>query len=441
MSVDARPAENSALGTARAIASRTTTARAETEAAIARIEALDGAINAVVVRDFDRARSAADAADARVAAGERAPLLGVPMTVKEAFNLAGLPTHWGIRQHCDRIATADAAAVKRLKAAGAIVLGKTNVAKSLSDWQSVNPVHGVTSHPLDPSRTPGGSSGGSAAALASGMVPLELGSDIGGSIRIPAHFCGVWGLKPTWNAISGAGHHFPGSDGMDPVLGVIGPMARDPADLALVLDLLSTLPLSPAGKVRRVLVLTAHPATATADAVIEGVERAADALDRTGVEVIWDHPLLPDLARQHAEYGRMLAVTFARTNPLLHDTLPPLLDWLDWLDDQARTTRAWAALFAEVDAVIAPPAATQAFPHDHRPQQERSISIDGVASPYDAHLAWAGLATYPGLPAVAMPVGMANGLPTGIQVIADTHRDHHALALATLIHHQLEGTA
>ena len=437
----ARLADNTAIGTARAIASGATTARAETEAAIERIEARDEAINAVVVRDFDRARAAADAADARLATGDTAPLLGVPMTVKEAFDVAGLPTHWGISQHRDRIATADAVAVKRLKAAGAIILGKTNVAKGLGDWQSVNAVHGVTSHPLDAARTPGGSSGGSAAALASGMVALELGSDIGGSIRIPAHFCGVWGLKPSWGAISGQGHHFPGTSGSDPVLGVIGPMARDPADLALVLDLLATLPLPRAREVRRVLVLTTHPETPTAQAVIEGVERAAQALERAGVEVIRHHPLLPDLSRQHADYGRMLAVTFARTNPLLHDTLPPLLDWLDWQDDQARTTRAWAALFADVDAVIAPPAATQAFPHDHRPQVDRSLSIDGVASPYDAHLAWAGLATYPGLPAVAMPVGMADGLPTGIQVIADTHRDHHALAVATLIDQHLGGTA
>jgi amidase len=121
--------------------------------------------------------------------------------------------------------------------------------------------------------------------------------------------------------------------------------------------------------------------------------------------------------------------------------LPTLRAWFDWLDEQAQATRDWAALFAEVDAVIAPPAATQAFPHDHRPQAERVLDIDGAPSPYDAHLAWAGLATYPGLPAVAMPVGTADGLPTGVQVIADTFRDHHALAVAGLIDRHLGETA
>src|SRR4051812_26683587 len=176
--------ERSAIETVAAIADGESNARAECEAAIARIEALDGAINAVVVRDFDRARLAADQADAAVARGERRPLLGVPMTVKEAFDIAGLPTTWGFTQHRDFIANEDAVAVRRLKAAGAIILGKTNVPVALADHQSVNPIYGRTVHPLDPSRSPGGSSGGAAAAVAAGMVPLEIGSDIGGSIRV-----------------------------------------------------------------------------------------------------------------------------------------------------------------------------------------------------------------------------------------------------------------
>src|SRR4051794_3185223 len=190
--------ERSAIETAAAIASGETGARAETEAAIARIEARDGAINAVVVRDFERARAAADEADAAVARGERRPLLGVPMTVKEAFDVAGLPTTWGFARFKDHVAKEDAVAVRRLKAAGAIILGKTNVPVGLADHQSVNPVYGRTLHPRDPARSPGGSSGGAAAALASGMVPLELGSDIGGSIPVPAAFHGVWGPKPTY---------------------------------------------------------------------------------------------------------------------------------------------------------------------------------------------------------------------------------------------------
>lgn len=429
-----------ALETAAAIRAGTTTARAETDAAIKRIERLDGAINAVVVRDFDRARTAADAADARLADGDAAPLFGVPMTVKEAFDVEGLPTHWGFRRHANNVATTDASAVRKLKAAGAIILGKTNVPKALGDWQSVNSIHGVTNHPTDPTRTCGGSSGGAAAALATGMVPLELGSDIGGSIRIPAHFCGVWGLKPSWGAISSYGHRFPGSDGADEPLGVIGPMARSGEDLALLLDLLTTLTLPRSnGAAKRVLVLTEHPDTRTAAACTEAVERAADALARTGIEIVRTTSLLPDLSQQHADYGRMLGVSFARMDPDMHWSLPGLLEWFEMQDAKARNARAWSALFAEFDAVIAPPAATQAFPHDHAPQADRRISIDGVDSPYDSHLAWAGLATYPGLPSTCVPVGSFAGLPAGVQVICDTHRDHQSIAIATLIHNALHG--
>lgn len=427
-------ARASATDIATAIAAGETSAREQCEAAIARIEAGDGAINAVVVRDFERALAAADVADAAVARGERRPLLGVPMTVKEAFDVAGLPTSWGFSHAAGNIATSDAVAVQRLKAAGAVILGKTNVPKALGDWQSVNSIYGRTSNPHDPARTCGGSSGGAAAALAAGYVPMELGSDIGGSIRVPSHFCGIWGHKPSYGALNGYGHRFPGSDGAEAVLGVIGPMARDGSDLPLLLDLLADLPLPrAAAPVRRVLVLTAHPATATAAAVIDGVERAAAALARDGVEVIRSHPALPDLMVQHDAYTALLGTVFARSDPTLHDTLPRLLPYLAMLDAQARNTRAWAKLFAEVDAVIAPPAATQAFPHDPRPQAQRTLTIDGVERGYHAHLAWAGLATYPGLPATTVPAGTANGLPTGVQVLTDLNHDHLAIATARRI--------
>lgn len=431
----------SALATAAAIRAGETSARAETEAAIARIEAGDGAINAVVVRDFDRARAAADAIDARAASSDAMPLLGVPMTVKEAFDVEGLQTHWGFAQHAGNTATSDAEAVRRLKAAGAIILGKTNIPKGLGDWQSVNAIHGRTNHPIDAARTPGGSSGGSAASLAASYVPIEMGSDIGGSIRVPAHFCGVWGLKPTWAAISSLGHRYPKTDGAETVLGVVGPLAHSGEDLAVMLDLLAGLPLPQAKPARRVLALTAHPETRTAAACVEAVERAAEALGRAGVEVIRDHPALPDLSRQHEAYGKMLNVVFARSQPDLHHTMPTLLAWLAWLDAQARCARAWGALFEEVDAVIAPPAATLAFPHDSRPLAERTLGIDGVDGPYDAHLAWAGLATYPGLPACVVPVGTFDGLPGGVQVMTAAHRDHDAIAIAQIIDTQLQGAA
>jgi amidase len=205
---------------------------------IARIEALDKRLNAVVVRDFDRARAAAKAADAALARGERRPLLGLPMTVKESFGVVGLPTTWGNSAFKDWQPSVDALAVARLKAAGAIILGKTNVPISLADWQSYNEVYGITNNPWDLGRTPGGSSGGSAAALAAGLVPLELGSDIGGSLRAPAHYCGVFSHKPTLDLVPLRGAGPPGtppaSGRVD--LAVAGPMARSAADLALELD-------------------------------------------------------------------------------------------------------------------------------------------------------------------------------------------------------------
>ena len=185
----------------KALADRQVSSRELVDSAISRIQALDPKINAVVVRDFDRARAAADAADAALANGERRALLGLPMTVKEQYAVAGLPTTWGDPKNKDRKAEVDALVVQRLKAAGAVILGKTNVPLNLSDWQSFNEVYGTTNNPWDLSRTPGGSSGGSAAALAAGFVPLELGSDIGGSLRAPAHFCGVFSHKPTLDLV------------------------------------------------------------------------------------------------------------------------------------------------------------------------------------------------------------------------------------------------
>src|SRR5216683_1156067 len=224
-----------------ALANRKISARELLDAAISRIEALDPKINAVVVRDFDRARAAADAADAALARGERRPLLGLPMTVKEQFNVAGLPTTWGDPKLKDWRPDFDALAVTRLKGAGAIIIGKTNVPLRLIDWQSYNEVYGTTNNPWDVGRTPGGSSGGAAAALAAGFVPLELGSDIGGSLRAPAHFCGVFSHKPTLDLVPQRGSGPPQIPAV-PVRGdlaVYGPMARSAADLALELDVLA----------------------------------------------------------------------------------------------------------------------------------------------------------------------------------------------------------
>jgi amidase len=188
-----------------ALADRQVSSRELVDAAIARIEALDPKLNAVVVRDFARARDAATAADAAIARGETRPLLGLPMTVKEQFNIAGLPTTWGFPKDRGWMPAADALVIQRIKAAGAVILGKTNVPINLGDWQSYNDIYGTTNNPWDLSRSPGGSSGGSAVSLAAGFTSLEFGSDIGGSLRCPAQFCGVFSHKPSLDLVPSRG--------------------------------------------------------------------------------------------------------------------------------------------------------------------------------------------------------------------------------------------
>ena len=296
----------------RALAAREISAVELTRHTINRIEFLDSRINAVVVRDFERAVAAAVEADKALAAGERRPLLGLPMTVKEAFNVAGLPTTWGFPRGKDLRPAEDAVIVARAKAAGAIILGKTNVPVALADWQSYNDIYGTTNNPWDVSRTPGGSSGGSAASLAAGFVPLELGSDIGGSLRAPAHFCGVFAHKPSQALVPSRGHTPPGAPAVpvDIDLAVVGPMARSARDLELLLDVIAgpdepiatayRLALPPprrnALKDFRVLVLDDHPLLPTAASVRGAVERLADRLVRTGAKVARSSPLLPDMA-------------------------------------------------------------------------------------------------------------------------------------------------
>jgi amidase len=429
----------SALQTVTAIRSGETSALAETEAAIARIEAGDGAINAVVVRDFDRAREQAKAADARLAAGDAAPLLGLPMTVKESYDVAGLPTSWGFAEHAGHIAHADAVAVQRLKTAGAVILGKTNVPTALIDLQANNPVYGRTVNPLDPERVCGGSSGGSAAALAAGFVAAEIGSDIGGSIRTPASFCGVWGHKSTYGVISAEGHNFPGTDFARPALGVMGPMARNAGDLAALLDVLSDIPL-PRAEPRgpgdlSILLLPEHPLARASAEVKRAVEAVGQAFEREGAQVDRGSKLLPDLAAQHKHYIKMLMTALSRGAPAPNDQAMSLRGWFELQDEQARCIRAWGRLFQGYDAVIAPVFGTTAFGHDDTPTDRRMLAIDGEATPFAPQFAYAGLATFPNLPATSVPLGLGEGgLPIGLQVICDLYQDHKAIEIARHAH-------
>ena len=449
-------------------------------ATIARIEALDGKLNAVVVRDFENARASATEADAALAKGERKPLLGLPMTVKEAFNVAGLPTTWGVPRAKGRLVADDAASVARLKAAGAIILGKTNVPLMLSDWQSYNDIYGTTNNPWDVARTPGGSSGGAAAALAAGFVPLELGSDIGGSLRAPAHYCGVFAHKPTHGLVPSRGHTPPGARAlpMEVDLGVVGPMARSADDLMLALDILAgpdeplatgyRLALPPprheALKDYRVLILDTHPLLPIAATVRTAIGRLADSLAKAGATVARSSPLLPDLtliARTYQTllgaflgadipievYGRMqlgAASLAADDNSLDAVTTRSFIashrDWI-WAD-RVRNGLAgyWRALFREFDVVVCPIMPTPAFPHDHTEQRTRKIDIDGTPYPYLHQAVWAGVATLTGQPATAVPIGRSDGgLPIGVQIVGPYLEDRTTIAFAGLIEREFGG--
>lgn len=439
-------AERTALETAAAIRAGKTSALLEAEAAIARIEARDGHLNAVVVRDFDRARHAAAELDQRIRNGFDAPLLGVPMTIKESFNVAGLPTTFGFEEHRDFIAIEDAVAVKRLKAAGAILLGKTNVPPALSDLQSNNPLYGRTRNAINPDRSAGGSSGGSAVALAAGMVPLEFGSDIGGSIRAPAAFNGVYGHKPTWGVLPTDGHCHPGTDGARSVLSVIGPLARDADDLEAALGVVADHPLAPAcqhGPAWRILMLTDHPLAKVQRAIVSAMETLANVLGKAGAVVDRTSDLLPDLPRQHAGYWQMLNIAMTRRQPAREGQQEPTLHaWLHLHDEQARIQRHWRRLFEQYDLVIAPVMGMTAFPHDDTPLAERRLDVDGEDTQFFHQFAFAGLATFPMLPATSVRIGTdPDGMPIGVQIIADLYADRTAIAGARTAHDLTWGQA
>ena len=460
-------------------------ARELVDAAISRIEALDPKINAVVVRDFDRARAAAKAADeARGApAGEKTPLLGLPMSVKEQFRVAGLPTCWGHAKFKDWKPEADSLVVQRLKAAGAVILGKTNVPVDLADWQSFNEVYGTTNNPWDVGRTPGGSSGGSAAALAAGLVPLELGSDIGGSLRAPAHFCGIYAHKTSLDLVPQRGIGYPETPA-NPARGdmsVIGPMARSAADLALELDVIAgpdeqwegvgyklALPPPRHDKLAdyRVLVIDSNPLVPTAQSVHGALNGLADRLAKSGCKLTRDSGKTPYLARTIRNYGELLMAGFSRDLPpkerveadAVARNLSPedqslfayrirgvTIGHPEWI--RASGTRSflrarWQELLRnEFDVVLCPCMPTPAWPHDHSlPEHDRKLDIDGKTVSYLDQIVWASIATLTGLPATAAPIGKSDtGLPIGVQIIGGFLEDRTTIKFAELVEREYGG--
>jgi amidase len=453
------------------------------EHTIARIEALDRRLDAVVVRDFKHVREAAKAADVTLARGDQRPLLGIPMTFKEAFNIAGLPTTWGFPQFKDFVPKGDALVVSRMKSAGGIILGKTNVPLALADFQSYNDIYGTTKNPWDLARSPGGSSGGSAVALAAGFGPLSFGSDIGGSLRVPAHFCGVYAHKPTLGLIPMRGYDPPTEEPLPGHgdLAVVGPLSRAAADLALVLDVVAgpdeesegigyrlTLPPARHGDLRsfRALVIDTHPLIPAGSAVRTAIGRLSDRLAKVGAKIAHASPLLPDLTESARLYRRLLGSAKSTSLPpdryeetrSLAAALAPgdisltaehlrgaAMSHRDWLEADVvrrRIQRQWSLLFREWDVMLYPSASVPAFPNDHStPIEARRLEIDGKRYPYyDALFVWADPAATCGLPATVAPIDRSPaGLPIGAQIIGPYLEDRTTIAFAELLEREFGG--
>ncbi len=445
---------------------------------IGRIERLDGEINAVVVRDFERARDAAREADRRLAGGEApGPLHGLPITIKESYDLTGLPTTWGVPLFKDNVARTDSEAVLAFRSAGAVFLGKTNVPIHLADFQSYNDIYGTTGNPWSLDRTPGGSSGGSSAALAAGLTGLEAGSDIGGSIRNPAHYCGVYGHKPTWGIVPPQGHGLPGAVA-GPDIAVCGPLARSAEDLALAMGLLAgPEPLDrrgwqlhlPAPAKRslaefRVAIWPTDDAAPVAQEVADRVVALGEMLAKQGARVSDAARPEIDVRRSHATYMRLL-------HPIMTAGLPrerfeqmraaaahldpedssfeaqsaraavaSHRDWLSANNARERLRYAWRAFFEEWDILICPQTATPAFPHDHEPFETRTLAVDGEERPYFEQLFWAGLVTAPYLPSTVFPTGPSlDGLPIGLQAVGAEYDDLLTIEFARLVAREIGG--
>ncbi len=442
---------------------------------IARIERLDSRINAVVVRDFDRARIRARHLDSQ--SDRSAPLFGVPMTIKESYNVAGLPTTWGAPAFRNSIATQNALSVDRLLQAGVVLFGKTNVPLMLADWQSYNAIYGTTNNPWDVSLSPGGSSGGAAAALAAGLTGIEAGSDIGSSIRNPAHYCGVYGHKPTWGICPPLGHAL-GDNVANSDISVIGPLARSAADLEPALNAMAgaepidsgwTLALPPSRATSlqglRVAVMTDHP-LAEVDAAITGkLEELAAFLRREGAHVSMTVRPAFDLSEGHRLFIMMLrATTSGRTDaatmqhwrdeaarlPADDTSYYALMargvtmshrDFLVANETRQRMRRAWAAFFQDFDVLLCPVASSPAQPHDHDGERwERSITVNQHRVPTTDQMFWAGISGFYLLPATAAPLGFSPaGLPVGVQIVGPQYGDYTTIGLAKLLEAAWQG--
>jgi amidase len=440
-----------ATDVARMLRGRELSSRELTEAQLARIEAVNPGLNAVVeLRGEQALAEAAAADDATARGGQLGPLHGLPMTIKDSFDVAGLHTTWGNPAFRDHVAGADATVVRRLRRAGAVVVGKTNVAFMLGDFgQTANELFGATANPWDPARTPGGSSGGAAAAVAAGMSFLEYGSDLVGSIRLPASYCGVYGLRPSVASVPLTGFQPPGPPAAPSdmtYLSAVGPLGRSASDLRTALQVTAG-PEAPAARAWRwalarprhsrledvrVGVVLDHGQAPVSGEVGAVLSDAVDALARAGATVAAGWPEGVDPVAQAESFGFQVRLFFAYQEP--GDDLPPFAEVVDQERRRMAARAAWGRYFQDVDVFLCPASFTTAFPHDPRPFQDRTIATPEGERPYADQVFWVAQPALPGLPAVAAPVGRsAAGLPVGAQVVGPLHEDDTAITVAELL--------
>ena len=444
-----------------------------------RIERYNLQINAIVFMDVEKARIRAKKADQALAKGKIwGPLHGVPMTLKDSFDVVGMPTTWGVPQYRNHFPKKNAIAVDRLLNAGVVLLGKTNVPLYLADWQTFNEIYGTTNNPWDLTRTPGGSSGGSAAALAAGLTGIDGGSDIGASIRNPAHYCGIYGHKPTYGIASTRGHALPGLVAASDI-SVIGPLARSADDLAVALNVMAgpdeidgagwhlRLPRTAKMRLRdfRIAVIYSDP-EAEVDEDVQGRLRAViDFLRKTRARVSETARPPIDSREAHRNYIQLLrAATSGRVSREMFDknleegkSLDPRdesyraqairaqamahKDWLAFNEARHKMRLAWGEFFRDYDLLLCPVATTAAFRHNQQGERwERMIQVNGKPQPSTTQMFWAGYSCNFYLPATVAPVGLTpDGLPVGIQIVGPQYGDHTCIAFARLLEREFQG--
>lgn len=469
----ADPAFRSASQWAKAIRAKKISSRELLELYLDRVRRFNPLLNAVIATDVPAAKKRARAADQALARGKVfGPLHGVPMTLKESYDLKGLPSTWGVPALAENRPAENAVVTQRFLDAGAVIFGKTNVPLLLADFQSYNEIYGTTNNPWDETRAPGGSSGGSAAALAAGLTALESGSDIGGSIRNPAHFCGVYGHKPTHGIIPPRGHALPGIVTPSDV-SVVGPLARSAEDLALALDVIAgpdvlqtpgwelKLPRPEKTRLRqhRVATWLEEPRLCTvADEVRDCLDQTAAAIRKAGAKVnpaarpefdveasneLFLTLILavmnarrpqPDFEAALSSSGRLDADDRSFAARQIRAAVMRYRDWAAANEARNHMRYRWREFFRNYDVLLCPVMGVAAFPHDHSDINVRTLTIDGKRTDYWDQIFWCGLPSVSYLPSTIAPIGRTkHGLPVGIQIIGPELGDRTTIAFAKLL--------